>query len=79
MMQAGMAMRRLLGLVIVLVALIGLFLSIVELLDPVGTKMADDGDPFGPPEPWYVPATLLLLSVTFGGFGLWLLFRKSRP
>jgi len=30
--------------------------GVVALIDPVGTKMADDADPFGPPSPWYVHA-----------------------
>lgn len=42
------------GLVLLL-AFIGLLLSgltVIAILDPVGTKMADDADPFGDP---YVP------------------------
>jgi hypothetical protein len=41
----------LLGLAVVL-----LVLEVIALIDPVGTKMADDNDPFGPPPPWYVHA-----------------------
>jgi len=37
------------------------FLAIV---DPVGTKMADDGDPFGDPYvPWYQHAVFILIII----------------
>ena len=65
-------LKRILGLVIALGSAVFIILSIVALLDPVGAKMADDSDPFGPPIPWYVPATWLVAGIAIGAFGLWL-------
>ena len=46
------------GLVILIVAMIG-------LVDPIGTKLADDSDPFGDPGgPWY-PLFLIFVSLFF--------------
>jgi hypothetical protein len=47
-------MRTLSGLVLAGLALVLLFVEILALIDPAGTKLADDADPFGPPAPWYV-------------------------
>lgn len=74
-------LRRILGLLIALGSAVVVVLSVVALLDPVGTKMADDPDPFGAPDPWYVPTLRLLASVAVGAFGLWLAasgIRKSK-
>ncbi|HRH40444.1 MAG TPA: hypothetical protein PKY82_02280 [Pyrinomonadaceae bacterium] len=35
------------GLILLLFGILGVGLGILDILDPVGTKMADDGDPFG--------------------------------
>ncbi len=56
--------------------IIGL-LEIIALLDPVGTKMADDADPFGDPYiPWYVHAIYILVTISFFYFG-YLLMRSA--
>jgi hypothetical protein len=47
----------------ILLGCIILPLSIVALLDPVGTKMADDSDPFGDPGGPLYPIFLILISV----------------
>jgi len=70
---------RILGATLALVAALVLFLSIVALIDPVGTKMADDNDPFGTLDPWYVPAGMAVGSLGVVGAGLWLLVRRSKP
>ena len=46
-------MRAFVGCVLLGLAVLLFGLEIVALVDPVGTKMADDADPFGPPPPWY--------------------------
>ncbi|CAN5628465.1 hypothetical protein BH20ACI4_BH20ACI4_24980 [soil metagenome] len=57
-------------------SLIGL-LEIIALIDPVGTKMADDADPFGNPYiPWYVHAFYIVFVLACFGFGFWL-FNKA--
>jgi membrane protease YdiL (CAAX protease family) len=50
-------------LVSILLGCIILPLSIIALLDPVGTKMADRNDPFGDPGGPLYPIFLILISV----------------
>ncbi len=58
---------------------IGVLLGLLELIaiiDPVGTKMADDSDPFGDPHiPWYVHTIYILITISCF-FLSWLLFRS---
>ena len=70
---------RIFGCAIALVSAVLLVLSVIALIDPVGKKLADDSDPFGPPSPWYVNASMLLASILFGGIGLWIAFRTGTP
>ena len=37
------------GLIFLLFGILGVGLGILDILDPVGTKMTDDSDPFGTP------------------------------
>ncbi len=60
--------------------LLGLIVGLIEiiaLIDPVGTKMADDADPFGNPHvPWYQHAIYITFAI--GCFIIsFLLVRKS--
>ncbi len=42
-----------------------LVMEILALIDPVGTKMADDGDPFSDPyQPWYVHTLTFAFSIS---------------
>lgn len=51
-------------------------LEIVALLDPVGTKMADDSDPFGNPHiPWQQHAAFIIFVL--GCFGLCYVFWRD--
>jgi amino acid permease len=63
----------------VLLFLIGftvLVFEIVALIDPVGSKMADDGDPFGDSyQSWYVHA--LTFAFSFGCLFIGCLLAKS--
>lgn len=58
---------------------VGIIIGLVELialLDPVGTKMADDADPFGDPYiSWYAHAIYIL--ITLGCFYLGYLLMLS--
>jgi hypothetical protein len=56
-------MRRTLGWFLIAVGIISILVGVVALLDPVGTKMSDDGDPFGRPGPWYESAILVVLGL----------------
>jgi hypothetical protein len=75
-------MKRLLcilaGLGLSLFGVIGVLVGIVALLDPVGTKMADDGDPFGTPPTTTESLLMLLAYVGLAGVGAWLTWRGGR-
>jgi hypothetical protein len=49
-----------------LVAAIVAVVAIVGLVDPVGSKLADDNDPFGPPEPIWHGVILLVVAGAIG-------------
>lgn len=52
--------------------------ELLALVDPAGTKMADDGEPFGVPySPWYQHATLVLLAVACVAIGSRLLRQRD--
>jgi len=42
-------MRRFLAWSLIVIGVVVMLAGAVALVDPVGTQMADDGDPFGPP------------------------------
>jgi hypothetical protein len=64
-----------------LLAVVGAVLTVIEviaILDPVGTKMADDGNPFGPVAPWWVH--VFWAVVIFGCFLFsFRLLRRGKP
>ena len=65
--------RRLIGFGLLGIAVVLLFFEIVALVDPVGTKLSDDGDPFGNPyQPWWVHAIwfLVISLIAWAGFRL---------
>lgn len=48
-------------------------LELIALIDPAGTKMADDADPYGDPHiAWYAHAATILAAAAFsiGGYRL---------
>lgn len=63
---------RVVGVVLIVLALIVGCVELLALVDPVGTKMADDADPFGPPPSAAGSAIGLLASVVIGALGVWL-------
>jgi nicotinamide riboside transporter PnuC len=71
-------MRIFVAILLFLVAgLLGL-LQFIAIIDPVGTKMADDGDPFGNPfTPWYQHAIIALIIVACVVIASRLLRRKQ--
>lgn len=58
-----MFLLKLLKFTSVLLGCIILPVSLIALFDPVGTKMADDGDPFGDPGGPLYPIFLLIVSL----------------
>ncbi|MES2597562.1 MAG: hypothetical protein V4662_19600 [Verrucomicrobiota bacterium] len=68
-------LRRLLlpvGLLTMLAGLLMLGVCVVDFMDPVSSKMADDNDPFGPPTPRHLSAlgAVCGLTVSLAGFAL---------
>lgn len=58
--------------------LIGL-LEIIALIDPVGTKMSDDSDPFGNPYiPWYIHALYIIFVLASLSFSFWLFYKADK-
>lgn len=68
-----------LGMLVSFVGLLGTGLGLVAILDPVGTKMADDADPFGTPPSLIESALFTLVFAVITGVGflvIWLADRK---
>ena len=66
------------GIGLLLIGLLGVLVSVVAIFDPVGTKMADDGDPFGVPPTTVGSSLLLVLFLAVSTFGAWLSWRGRR-
>ena len=64
-MKSGVAACLIIAAVLILIGAIVVFMSGIALLDPVGTKHADDGDPFGTPPSWIESTIILLLGCGF--------------
>lgn len=54
----------------------GAVLSLVTVVDPSSTQMADDLDPFGKPPPLVWSVAILVMSVAVIGLGAWLVHRS---
>jgi hypothetical protein len=55
-------MKKLVALILFLLAGVIALVELIALIDPVGTKMADDADPFGDPHvPWYKHAIFVMV------------------
>jgi len=70
------ALRRTIGGLALLLSGIALPFELLALIDPVGTKMSDDGDPFGPPPGWKHHAVSLTVIACLFLLGFTLLKRK---
>jgi hypothetical protein len=73
--------RIVLGLVLCLFGLLGTALGLLAIADPVGMKMADDGNPFGPPPSLIESLAMTGFFTALGATGLWLTlshFAKKR-
>lgn len=71
-----------LGALLIALSLLGVVFSVVELFDPVGSKMSDDGDPLGPPSSLAVTITNLVAYLATGFLGTvllgWRPWRKKK-
>ena len=63
-------MRRVVGFGLVGIAALLLAFELLALADPVGTKMGDDGNPFGNPyQPWWVHALWVAIVALLAAAG----------
>jgi hypothetical protein len=67
------------GLSLILLSLVACGVSIIAIVDPVGTKMADDNDPYGSPPSRYSSLAILSVSVAVGAAGICLVRRSFHP
>jgi hypothetical protein len=71
-------MRKLAASVLFAIAGVLALLEFIAVIDPVGTKMADDIDPFGDPHvAWYQHAAFILITIALASIACWL-WRKSK-
>lgn len=73
-----MTTRRIVGITLALIGGVMASTYVVGLLDPTGTQLADDADPFGSPRSLLSGGFGLLLSVGAALFGAWLIFSSRR-
>jgi hypothetical protein len=57
---------------LVFISLLGVLVSLIAIADPVGTKMADDNDPFGPPPSRISLLVMMLLLLAIGAVGVYI-------
>jgi hypothetical protein len=67
-----------LGIVLILAGLVTIFLDFLALLDPVGAKAADDGDPFGIPPTRFSILLQIIVAAAVSLVGVWLVVRSIR-
>lgn len=67
-----------LGIGLSLVGFVGALISVLAIIDPIASKMADDSDPFGPPATTASSALMLVLYLIVAGLGAWLTWRRCR-
>ncbi|HEX8209143.1 MAG TPA: hypothetical protein VF584_03070 [Longimicrobium sp.] len=68
-------MRIALGILLLAAAFLLAMLEIIALVDPAGTSLANDADPFGPAPSWYVHAFWIATIAAMS----WASFRLLRP
>jgi hypothetical protein len=73
-----LGMRSTLGMLLWGFAAMVLLGEVLALVDPVGTQMANDADPFGTPPGWREHATAFGVVAALSAGGWWLIF-GGRP
>ena len=63
------------GAVFLTFGLLGCAVSLFGIIDPSGSKLADDGDPFGTPPSIVSSLAVLIVYVAITAFGAYLLSR----
>jgi len=64
-----------LGCVFLIFGFLGVGFGIIEIIDPVGSKMADDSDPFGVPRSFSESLFLTCIYALVFVIGMWLVLR----
>jgi hypothetical protein len=77
-MSAAKIITGSLGLFLLLCGLVATAVALLCIIDPVGCKMADDGDPFGTPPSLLGSLSLLLVYLGVSGVGACLIWRSVR-
>lgn len=77
-MSAAKIVARTSGLFLLLSGLFGIAVAVFSMLDPVGSKMADDGDPFGTPPSLLDSFLILLVYLGISGIGAFLIWKSVR-
>lgn len=70
-------MRHIAASLALIAALALAALEVVALIDPLGTKLADDAEPYGQPIPWYGHLICVLLIAFFVSAAVSLLRRRK--
>ena len=73
------AIRVIAGLWLLLAGVLGVIVCLVAIVDPVGTKMADDNDPFGNPPSRISSLAWATGFGAVGACGFLLMTRRSNP
>jgi hypothetical protein len=76
--RIGFWFRVGLGYLLAIFGFLGTGFGIIGILDPVGSKMADDSDPLGPPLPFVQALVLTLIYVGMLCLGIWLICKRSK-
>jgi hypothetical protein len=66
------------GLFLLLGGLVATAVAMLCIIDPVGCKMADDGDPFGTPPSLLSSLSILFVYLGISGVGAFLVWRSVR-
>jgi len=77
-MSAVKIVARVLGVFLLLSGLFGTAVALFSIVDPVASKMADDGDPFGTPPSLLNSLTILLVYLGVSGVGAFVVWRSVR-
>ena len=64
------------GIGLVLFSLVACGVSLIAIIDPVGTQMADDNDPFGTPPSRRFSVSALCVFIAIGAAGVYVVRRS---
>ena len=67
-----------LGLILLALGFGGSIIAVLGIIDPAGTKLSDDADPFGAPITLFNVILVCLTYMSLGFAGLYLLWRSLR-